>query len=295
VRRPADDHAFSAFGETVGEWINDAKGVRRVLFNLPNVIAAVKRGETIYVAEGEKDACNLGLFAGVTATCNPFGAGQWRDEYSEVLRGANVVVVADRDDAGVEHARAVAASLEGIASSVRVVKPAIDKDKADASDHLEAGLGLHDFIGLDDDQEHDKPRRLVTGGSFLFDDSPDPEPIWGDGAEVLQAKDEGRMTTGPQGVGKTTTEQQYVLHRIGLRTGKLLGYSVQQAPGKVLYLALDRPAQIRRSFRRMLTPEEFDYLQEHLLFWKGPLEFDVTKDHKALADFAENTGIGYRC
>ena len=44
-RRPGPD----------GEWIWNLKGVRRVLYRLPEVIAAVKAGRTIYVAEGEKD------------------------------------------------------------------------------------------------------------------------------------------------------------------------------------------------------------------------------------------------
>jgi hypothetical protein len=105
VRRPADSFAFSFNGEAVGEWVNDAKGVPRVLYRLPKIIAAVKRGETIYVAEGEKDASNLVTLAGVEATCNPFGAGKgkWLDSYSEVLRGATVVVVADRDEQGYAH------------------------------------------------------------------------------------------------------------------------------------------------------------------------------------------------
>jgi putative DNA primase/helicase len=152
-RRPADAYAFSVNGEPAGKWENNLNGVRRVLFNLPRVVEAVKRGETIYVAEGEKDAGNLMALAGVTATTNLNGAGQWKDEYSPVLRGANVVVVADRDEPGYAHARAVAKSLQGIAASVRIVLPAIDKHKADASDHLEAGLGVEDFQPLEDDQD----------------------------------------------------------------------------------------------------------------------------------------------
>ena len=132
--------------------------------------------------------------------------------------------------------------------------------------------------------------RLVTGGSFLFDGSGKSVAVWGDGDEVLCAEDEGTMITGPQGVGKSTGVQQYVLHRIGLRTGRFLGYSVQRAQGKVLYLALDRPAQIRRSILRMVTEDQKEYLEEHLLFWRGPLPFDVIKDSKALADFAEQHG-----
>jgi Protein of unknown function (DUF3631) len=79
---------------------------------------------------------------GVVATCNPMGAGKWRSEYSEVLAGADVIIVADRDAQGRAHAAHVAASLDGIVRSARVVEPATGKD---AADHLAAGHGLDAF------------------------------------------------------------------------------------------------------------------------------------------------------
>jgi hypothetical protein len=127
---------------TKSGWRWSVRGVRRVLYRLPEVLAAVADGYEVYVPEGEKDADALAA-AGVTATCNPFGAGQWDDAYSEVLRGANVVIVQDRDDLGREHAAKVVASLAGIAASVRVVEAAEGKD---AADHLAAGLTVHDLV-----------------------------------------------------------------------------------------------------------------------------------------------------
>jgi 5S rRNA maturation endonuclease (ribonuclease M5) len=118
------------------------KGVRRVLYRLPQVLAAVEAGETVYLVEGEKDVEALER-AGVTATCNPGGAGKWRSEYSEVLNGAAVVIVADGDEPGRRHAAEVAAVLEGVASSIKIVEPAAGKD---ASDHLAAGLPLAAFL-----------------------------------------------------------------------------------------------------------------------------------------------------
>jgi KaiC/GvpD/RAD55 family RecA-like ATPase len=58
------------------------------------------------------------------------------------LAGAKVAVIADADDPGREHAREVAASLEGIAREVRLREPAVGKD---AADHLVAGLGASAF------------------------------------------------------------------------------------------------------------------------------------------------------
>ena len=87
-----------------GGWIWNIQETRRVLFRLPAVLDAVRRGETIYVVEGEKDVLAFEE-ADAVATCNPGGAGKWRSEHTEMLRGAKrVVVVADTDGPGRKHA-----------------------------------------------------------------------------------------------------------------------------------------------------------------------------------------------
>jgi hypothetical protein len=111
-RRPDPDNA--------GGWIWNLQDTRTVLYRLPDVLAAVANGDTIFVPEGEKDADNLGTL-GFTATTNPMGAGKWRSDYSELLRGANVVVISDNDQTGRDHVGQVATSLNGIAARVRVL------------------------------------------------------------------------------------------------------------------------------------------------------------------------------
>jgi hypothetical protein len=103
-----------------GDWIWNLQGVRRVLYRLPQVLKAVADGHTVFVVEGEKDADNLARL-GLVATTNAGGAGKWTKAYSETLRGANVVILPDNDDAGRKHARQVARSLQGVATSVKVV------------------------------------------------------------------------------------------------------------------------------------------------------------------------------
>lgn len=98
-----------------GGWINGLGDTARVLYRLPEVIKA----ESVIICEGEKDvetACTLGL----SATCNPHGAGKWKPEYSESLKGKTVSIIADADEPGRKHARQVAASLSGIAASVKM-------------------------------------------------------------------------------------------------------------------------------------------------------------------------------
>jgi 5S rRNA maturation endonuclease (ribonuclease M5) len=125
-----------------GGWIWNLDGTRRVLYRLPEVLAAVREGREVWIVEGEKDVEALRA-AGVTATCNPGGAGKWSPEFSEVLRGARVVVVQDKDEPGYRHAQQVVASLLPVAASVRLVEARVGKDVAD---HLAAGYGLGDFV-----------------------------------------------------------------------------------------------------------------------------------------------------
>ncbi len=98
-----------------GGWSWQLNGVRRVLFNLP----AVLRAEHVAVVEGEKDVLKATKF-GLTATCNPGGAGKWKDEFSDFLRGKHVTIIPDSDEPGRRHADQVAQSLSGKAASVAI-------------------------------------------------------------------------------------------------------------------------------------------------------------------------------
>jgi hypothetical protein len=127
-------------------------GVRRVLYRLPEVIKAIKKGWTIYIVEGEKDADALNKrFTAkkrrALATTNSGGAGKWTSDYGETLAGAKrVVIVADKGDAGRRHAAIVLASLVDRVKDVKVVEA---KEGKDAADHLAAGLGVRDFVPVD--------------------------------------------------------------------------------------------------------------------------------------------------
>jgi 5S rRNA maturation endonuclease (ribonuclease M5) len=127
-----------------GTWVEGKPGSGFVLYRLPELIEAVAAGESVYVAEGEKDADSLAA-AGVAATCNTGGANkpsEW-EAHAHYLEGANVVIVADRDRAGVRHAELVRDKLRGVAASVVIKLPAVGKD---VSDHLYNDLGIEDLL-----------------------------------------------------------------------------------------------------------------------------------------------------
>ena len=126
-----------------GDWTWSVKGIRRVLYRLPEVARAVTEKNRIYVVEGEKDADAL-VAAGFVATCNSAGAGKWKLEHTQQLVGAHqVVVVADKDEAGYRHARAVRDSLRSVVDEVIVLQALAGKD---ISDHLDAGLTVEQLV-----------------------------------------------------------------------------------------------------------------------------------------------------
>jgi AAA domain/Winged helix-turn-helix DNA-binding len=145
-----------------GGWIWKLGDTRRVLYRLPHLIAGIEAGATVFVVEGEKDADRLAA-DGYAATTNPQGAGKWRSSYNATLDGADVVIVADRDEAGRAHARDVAHQLDGVAKSIRVVEAA---DGKDMSDHLAAGREVEDLVLVDLD--------AVTGGDNGLDEMSPP-------------------------------------------------------------------------------------------------------------------------
>jgi hypothetical protein len=102
-----------------GGWLWNLKGVRRVLYRLPELLAA-DPATWVFCVEGEKDVDNL-VALGLLATCNAGGAGKWQDTYSEALRGRRVAVIPDGDSPGWTHAHDVARRLHGIAEMVRLV------------------------------------------------------------------------------------------------------------------------------------------------------------------------------
>jgi hypothetical protein len=152
-REPKDFRVRRPDGRGGWTWRLSA-GTRRVLYRLPEVIKAVREGRTVYVVEGEKDADRLASL-GHVATCNFDGAAndsrhpKWRPEYGDVLRGAHVVIIADRDPAGIAHARAVMADLQAKAKSAVIMLPRVAGEHADVSDHLDAGHALGELERLD--------------------------------------------------------------------------------------------------------------------------------------------------
>ena len=122
----------------LGGWKYSLESVRKVLYRLPEVMAA----QVVFVAEGEKDVEALRALElnhnghRIAATCNFDGAGKWKDSYSPFFAGKRVVIFADNDEPGRLHAQSIAKSAAQYAESVKIVQLPGLAEKGDVSDFL---------------------------------------------------------------------------------------------------------------------------------------------------------------
>lgn len=126
-------------------WLLTLDGCRRVLYNLPAILAA-DPGQPVHITEGTKDAKRL-IKRGLLATTNAGGASSWQSvaEASQVLSGRRVVIYEDNDQAGRDRTATIARALEGVAKSIRVVRFPEMAEHSDISGWLDQG---HDIAEL---------------------------------------------------------------------------------------------------------------------------------------------------
>src|SRR5829696_4345544 len=114
--------------------------VQTVPYNLRDVMQASLDGGVVVWVEGEKDADNGKERLGLTTTTCPMGAKHFKPYYAGYFTGAHVVIVADNDAPGREHAEMVARELLPFAASVKVLKglPGVPEG-GDLTDWINAG------------------------------------------------------------------------------------------------------------------------------------------------------------
>lgn len=157
-------------------WIYKVRGMPKLLYHLPDTIAAAKAGRTILIVEGEKDCDRARTTLGLAATTNSEGAGKWPQDQSHHLTGARVIIIPDNDPTGRDHAQKVAASVAPYAARVQVVELPGVPVKGDLSDYLDAGGTIDDLTQLVRDtpqwEPHTEPEpvSVAPGGEVAGDD-----------------------------------------------------------------------------------------------------------------------------
>ena len=99
----------------------------QLLYNLPNLMKAVKDKEIVYIVEGEKDADNL-ILRGLVATTTSIGATKgdlgkkWPSRFNKYFKGANVVLLPDNDAPGRAFMEHIAEQIKDLANRVKIVE-----------------------------------------------------------------------------------------------------------------------------------------------------------------------------
>lgn len=127
-----------------GGWTWKTKGLQKFPYRLRELSA--ERGKPVWIVEGEKQVDYLRSI-GLTATCNPGGAGKWLKSYAKHFADRDVIVIPDCDPpnqktgkiVGAEHAKEVADSLIGIAKSIHVIELPDCQPKWGLDDWLQKG------------------------------------------------------------------------------------------------------------------------------------------------------------
>lgn len=213
VRFPGKKFRQRHLDPETGEYVYSLEGIRRVLYLLPDImVRVVQDNEPIYITEGEKDVLAIRA-TGAMATCNPMGAGKWRDDYSVVLQNRVCIIVCDKDEPGRHHAEQVKVSLQSHGCIVSVVEA---REGKDAADHLGAGYTLEEFVPVPQRSRRGivTAREMATNGTvhLASEQGTVPEYIIPDfalGKHALALR-QGRpyLLGGYTGDGKTTTALQ---------------------------------------------------------------------------------------
>ena len=135
-----------------GDWTWKTKGVKKFPYRLPELLASTG---PILIVEGEKQVDYLRSL-GMTATCNPGGAGKWLKSFGKYFANRDVLIVPDCDPpntsgliVGVAHAKEVADFLLSDAQSIRVIELPDAQEKWGLDDWLQkGGHTLQEFSDL---------------------------------------------------------------------------------------------------------------------------------------------------
>lgn len=120
-------------------WTWGLGDTERVLYQLPRLLAAPPV-RPVFITEGEKAAEALIAFGLIATTCSE-GAEKWHQAPGrhDALRNRHVVILADNDEKGAKHAQQVAADVQGVAASVRIITLPGLPEKGDVVEWIATG------------------------------------------------------------------------------------------------------------------------------------------------------------
>jgi putative DNA primase/helicase len=147
VRKPGKKF-LQRYPDRRGGWIWK-KHPRQILYRLPEVIEA----PIVFVVEGERDAETLRAY-GFVATTNAGGANApWLPEFTEALRGCEVVLIPERDKPGRQRVMRIARAIRGKVARGVILEL---EDGHDVTEWFQRGHSELELIALLDGEEVSK-------------------------------------------------------------------------------------------------------------------------------------------
>lgn len=119
------------------------KSFKAIYGDIKALNKAISENKPIFIVEGEKDV-NTMTKQGYTAFTYG-GVNDWQSEFSELVKGANVVVFADNDEPGIKVANTILNDVHLVAKCAKMIIPMPDIPKADITDYFEVGHTKEEF------------------------------------------------------------------------------------------------------------------------------------------------------
>lgn len=244
---------FSQRRRANGGYIWSVKGLDTAIpFRLPDLIDAIAMERPVVIVEGERKVDLLRKW-NIPATCNAGGASKWKEGHSRYLKGADVIIMPDNDDAGILHADSVAQSLAGIASRIRVLLLPDLKPKGDVVDWAKNGGTPEKLWELVENEAVEwQPRHSDSG-----DIGQDAETPLG---EKGPAEPEGNLITPAAEFIKGLISLDYVVDGLFIR-GFLYSLTAMTGHGKTAIALLISEIASNRKRRRKLGKHDVEHVR----------------------------------
>lgn len=117
-----------------GNIVGETASLSKIPFGMPRLLQAIRDNKVVVYTEGEKDALTARLLGYESTTMG--GASDWKDEYKAFFKGSHLVLIPDKDAAGLKLSERMQESLASVTKSLRVV---VLPEGKDLTEWVEAG------------------------------------------------------------------------------------------------------------------------------------------------------------
>lgn len=133
-----NDRFTYGLGHDVGR-----KSYKAIYGSVQAINKAIAEDRPIFIPEGEKDVDTLTKQGYIAFTYG--GVNDWQSDFSTLMRGAKVYILADNDEPGKRVAETIQNDIKAVAKSSKIIVPMPNIPKADITDYFNAGHSNQEF------------------------------------------------------------------------------------------------------------------------------------------------------